>query len=552
MVSPLSQDAPRPGGGPGPEDATLTLRTLSGFTWAFLTSGGQALLSLAIMMTLSRLLTPQDFGMVALALVFIALAETAGRSGLGPALVQRADLTASHIAAALTLAVAGAVPLTATLWILAPLLCRLVGAPAAAPVLRILSWSVALSGAGLVSEHLLHRRLRFRALMTAALLSQAVGNGLVAIVLALMDWGVEALVWGVVARQAVFSAAVILLAPVPPRLFAGRRAIADLLRTGAGFSAIAVFSFLATRGLTLVIARTLGAAALGLYTRAHALAVVSARLGPVMAKVLLPSMARRQHRVERLRAVHRGGIEMLSLAVVPASLMIAMTAPEIIAVVLGRQWEGAVPALRILALAGVLQAFSALHVPVIRSLGAVYRETWRRALFFVLLMAGVWLASRWGLAAIAAAAVAAGVVLQGLLAHLALDLLGTRWTRLLRCLVPAVWTGLWSTAALWIAAAGVRRAALPPLVALALELAVWGATAGAATWCAPPFARPVSPHWALAQLPFSDMGWAGPRLRALFAHLTRRWPAPPPGEAAADRQTEAARPQAGASSRRGP
>ena len=111
------------------------------------------------------------------------MAETAGRSGLGPALVQRADLTASHIAAALTLAVAVAVPLTATLWILAPLLCRLVGAPAAAPVLRILSWSVALSGAGLVSEHLLHRRLRFRALMTAALLSQAVGNGLVAIVL---------------------------------------------------------------------------------------------------------------------------------------------------------------------------------------------------------------------------------------------------------------------------------------------------------------------------------------------------------------------------------
>ena len=301
----------------------------------------------------------------------------------------------------------------------------------------------------------------------------------------------------------------------------------------------------------LTSARTLGAAALGLYTRAHALAVVSARLGPVMAKVLLPAMARRQHRVERLRAVHRGGIEMLSLAVVPASLMIAMTAPEIIAVVLGPQWEGAAPALRILALAGVLQAFSALHVPVIRALGAVYRETWRRAVFFVLLMAGAWLASRWGLAAVATAAVAAGIVRQGLLAHLALDLLGTRWTGLLRCLVPAVWTGLWSTAAVWIATAGARSAALPPVVALALELAVWGAAAGAATWCAPHFARPASPHWALAQLPFNDMGWAGPRLRALFAHLARRWPAPPPGEAVPDRQTAAELPRAGASSRRG-
>ena len=119
-----------------------------------------------------------------------------------------------------------------------------------------------------------------------------------------------------VARQAVFSAAVMLLEPVQPRLFAGRREIADLLRTGSGFSAIAVFTFLANRGLNLVIARTLGAAALGLYTRAHALTVVSARLAPVMAKVLLPSMARRQHRAERLRTVHRSGIEMLSLQAV--------------------------------------------------------------------------------------------------------------------------------------------------------------------------------------------------------------------------------------------
>ena len=208
-MSRLSQHPPGPGAGREPQDAGLTLRTLSGFKWALLTSGGQALLSLAIVMTLSRLLAPQDFGMLAIALVFFALAETAGRSGLGPALVQRYDLTERHIATAL--------------WVLAPLLCSLVGEPQAAPVLRALSF----------------------------------------------------------------------------------------------------------------------ATALGLYTRAGALAVVSARLGPVMMQVLLPAMARRQHRIERLRAVHRGGIEMLSLAALPASLMIAVAAPEIVAVVLGPRSEGA-------------------------------------------------------------------------------------------------------------------------------------------------------------------------------------------------------------------
>ena len=512
----------RPDGGPEPAGAGLTLQTLSGFKWAFLTSFGQALLSLAILMILSRLLAPRDFGLLAIAMVFIALAETVGHRGLGQALVQRRDLTERHIATALTLALAVAVPLTAALWSLAPLLCRLVGEPEAAPVLRIMSLSVVISGAGLVSEHLLHRHLRFRALMTAAILSQIVGSGLVAVVLALMDPGAGALVWGVVARQAVFSAAVILQQPVRPQLFAGRREIADLLRTGAGFSAIAVFGFLANRGLDVVIIRTLGAAALGLYTRACALAVVSARLGPVIAKVLLPSMARCQHRVGRLRDVHRYGIEIFSIAVLPASLMIAVAAPEIVAVVLGAGWEGATPALRILALVGVLQAFSILHVPLIRSLGAVYRETWRRAVFFVLLMAGAWFASRWGLAAVAVAAGGAQIVLQWLLAQLALDLLGMRWASFLRCLIPALWTGLWSTAALWLAAAEVRSAALPPALALALELAAWGAAAVAASYYAPHFARPSFPHWALAQLPFGHMGRAGPPLRVILVHLARR------------------------------
>ena len=107
----------------------------------------------------------------------------------------------------------------------------------------------------------------------------------------------------------------------------------------------------------------------------------------------------------------------------------------------------------------------------------------------MLLIAGTWLASRWGLVA-----VAAGVVLQGLLAQLALDLLGTRWTSLLRCLVPA----------LWVAAAGARGAAMPPVAALALELAVWGAAAGAGTWLAPNFARPAFPRELLEEEEVDD------------------------------------------------
>ena len=341
-----------------------------------------------------------------------------------------------------------------------------------------------------------------------------------------MGHGVWALVWGAVARQAVFTLAAIAFAPPPRTLGAYRREAAQLLHTGAGFSALALLSVLSGQAARLTIAGTLGAATLGLYTRARALSLVTARLGPLLRKVLLPAMSRRQRRVERLRTVHLNGTELLALGAVPAGLMIAVCAPEIVAVVLGPQWDGAVPALRILALTGALQPLNALHVPVIRAMGAVYRETWRRALCFGLIAGGVLFASRWGLLGVVAAVSAVRVIQHALLTHLTLSLLELRFATLLRRVVPALWTALWATAALWLAAGAVRFAAWPALVALGFQLAAWGIAATVAAYFAPLFARPAFPHWGLVQFPFEGMGLPGRWTRGALQHLARRWPAP--------------------------
>ena len=512
--------------GAGDTPGGLASRTLTGLKWAFLTSVAQAILSLGIVMVLSRLLTPEAFGQLAIALIFLTLADTVGRRGLGPALVQRLHLTERHIATAFTLSVLIGVALAAALWWLAPWLARLLEAPRTAPILRALTLVTVFAGLGAVSEHRLRRALRFRALMRAAVVSQVIGNGLVPIALALMGHGVWALVWGTVARQAVFTLAVIASVPTPRALFAGPREAADLVHTGAGFSAIALLNQLTAQATHLVIARTLGAAPLGLYTRARALAVVPARLSPVLIDVLMPAMARRQRRTDRLRTVYLNGAEMMSLLALPASLTIAVSAPEVVAVVLGAQWGGAVPALVILAVAGVLQPFNALNVPLIRALGAVYRESWRRAAYLVLIVLSAWFGSRWGLAGVVAGVSAASVVLHGLLIHLALHLLGLRWRPLLARQVPALWAGAWAAAAVTVAAAAARGAAWPSIVGLALELAAGGSAAAAAVYYAPPPVRPTFPHWVLARLPLETMGPAARPVRRTLEHLARRWPAP--------------------------
>ena len=503
----------------------LTVRTLSGFKWAILNSAVQALLSLVIVIVLARLLTPQHYGQLAVAMVFITLADTLGRRGLGPAIVQRFELTERHIATGFTLSFATGAVLAGSIWVLAPWIARLLGDPDTAPILRTLALVTLITGVGVVSEHRLRRHLRFRALMAVSVVSKVIGGGFVAIGLALLDYGVWALVWGALARQAVFTLGATAFAP-PPRGFAARRREAvELLSTGAGFSALALIRVLSGQTVSLVIAGTLGAASLGLFNRATALSVVTARLSPLLRDVLVPSMARRQRRIGRLRTVHLNGVELLSLVALPTSLMIAVSAPEIVAVVLGERWEAAVPALRILALAGGVQAIGAVHVPVVRAMGAVYRETWRRALLYLLLFGGAWFASRWGLLGIVVAVSAAGLVRHALLTHLTLGLLGVRFNTLLARYLPALWVGLGATAALWLSVEATRRAGWPATAALAVQLPAWAAAAAVAAYCAPPFARPAFHHFGLVQLPFEGMGRAGRWARGALEHLARRWPA---------------------------
>ena len=501
---------------------SLTGRTLAGLKWAGLSAAAQALASLLILAVLSRLLTPADFGVLAIALIFVATADVLGHRNIGSALVQRSELTDRHVAAALTLSAAVAAILSGAVWGLAPALGRFFGEPTVAPVLGTLSLAIAIAGLATVPEFLLRRLLRFRALTAAELLSEVFGYGLVAIAMALLGFGVWALVWGAVARQAVFAAAVFMAGPRLPRPGLARRQARELLRLGGGFSSIAFFDLVARQGSRLLVGRWLGAASLGHYTRATALASLSGYPGRVLGGVLFPAMAQRQHRAERLGAVYLLGTEVLALLALLLGLTLAISAPEIVAVVLGPQWAAAVPVLKILGLGAAFRIGGLLNTPVTRALGALRRVTWRLALYAGLLLLGIAAASRWGLHGVAAAAVGAFVASWLMMTQLALSLLGLGWRDLLRRLLPALWAGGCAASTLWPTALLARAAGLPAAAALAVELAACCGAAALGIWHAPRCARPRSAGWGLARLPFDAMGRPGRWLHFALTQLSRR------------------------------
>ena len=137
-------EAGSPGSAPG--GSSLTARTLAGLKWAGLAAAAQALLSLSILAVLSRLLTPADFGLLAIAMIFVTAAQVLGHRNIGSAIVRYPGLTDRHVAAGLALSAAAGVLLAAGVWGLAPAAARFFGEPVVAPVLKTLSLAIVIAG----------------------------------------------------------------------------------------------------------------------------------------------------------------------------------------------------------------------------------------------------------------------------------------------------------------------------------------------------------------------------------------------------------------------
>ena len=368
---------------------SLTHRTINGMVWVAWGGGATAVLKMAVLVLLTRLLSPADFGVVSAALIVIGVSLTFSQLGLGPALVQRQDLDPRHISTAFFASIGFSLIVAGLVWLGAPFGATFFRMERLAPVVRVLALVFPIVGVSTVAENLLQRDLRFRLLANVDVLAYGVGAGLVGGTLALLGWGV----WSLVAAQltSALIRAVLLLGAAPPILHPRPTwaSLRELLEFGTGQSVARIAAFLANQVDNLVVGRWLGAVALGLYSRAYQLmATPTLLLGDVLDNVLFPTMARVQHEPRRLASAYLQGTALLALLTLPAGVVAAVLAPELVAVAFGSRWEALVAPFQVLALGMMFRTSYRMSDSVSRATGKVYRRAWRHALYAVLVFLG--------------------------------------------------------------------------------------------------------------------------------------------------------------------
>ena len=462
--------------------ANLTAQATSGLSWSALSTLALVVANLAYTATISRLLDPTEFGLMAMANLVVLFGQFFVRMGLASALVQKPELSDDDVRAASTAGILTGLVCLGLVWILAPAVGSLFDTPQVVPVLRGLGVSFLFMGWSMTGLGLLRREMRFRALSVISIGAYLVGYLVVGVGLALLGAGVWSLVAATVTStliQAVWQFA-LLRHPLRPVLrWKPYQAVCGY---GTRLQVAHVLDYLGGNLDTFAVARIASTAVLGQYSRAYYLVFqpLGNYLSTALTNVVFAALSRVQEDPTRLRRGFFSVTSLGTLLIFPLCAGMAVAAPDLVAVVLGPQWGPAVVLVPWFALAGGCHVASQLSQSVAEARAELNRSVAVQAGYLLVLAAFILLALPFtarGVWVIAAAVAAAE--LMRYLGYLVLvqRVLELRATQVWRAHVPAGFASAgvalaiagvhWALAGAWtVAALGME------IVAGALALAV--------------------------------------------------------------------------------
>jgi O-antigen/teichoic acid export membrane protein len=349
---------------------SLGWRATNAGAWAFALSMVNRLLTIIRSVVLARLLSPEDFGLMGIAMLVIGLITSFTQTGFNSALVQsKRGLEQKFLDTAWTVEAVRTVTLGAAMAVAAPLVGSFFDSPDAVALVRFLGVGVAVGGfvnTGVVSfdkDLEFQRRFVFRSVPNVVDLA-------VSVVLAIILGNAWALAFGWVAGRLAMVAASYIAHPHRPRVLLDREAVRSMWSFGVWTLASHTLIYFTLNLDDIVVGRVIDATALGLYTMAFTISqLTTTEITSVVNQVAFPAYARLQDSPPRLARAYTRTVQLVALASFPVAAGLWFVGPTVIELILGRQWIPMVPAFSILVLWGLIRSLLATTGPLFRGMG---------------------------------------------------------------------------------------------------------------------------------------------------------------------------------------
>ncbi len=381
---------------------SLTGSAIQGLIWGVGGKAGLILSNLLVLMVLSRLLTPAEFGLYAIAYLFIDFSFAIAHSGFGIALVQQQELRKSEVDACFTAFLLTGLAFAALLIATSGLLESTLEMPGLRLVLIAVAIAIPAKLAAGFYGFWLQREVKLKAYQNVQTLPTIVAGLAVTIPTALLGWGVWSLIIGYAVSVMIEYGLAYRLAGVRPQTTRALGQLRDMIHVGSATLTNRLIVFAGENFDKVAIASLIGGASLGLYNRATSLVFLPTKLlGLPIESVFLSMFSRLQDEKQRIAFFLERTIAFQAVLLIPAGIGLTLASPLLIRIILGGQWLEAIPVAQIL----FLVTFARLgYIPsemAAISVGKAWGATGRQLAFTLAMLIGATVASPGGIVWIA-------------------------------------------------------------------------------------------------------------------------------------------------------
>ena len=347
----------------------LKQKTLKGIGWSFADDAANQGIRFIVGLVLARLLTPHDFGIVGIALIFVSIFEDISDGGFSNALIQKKDPTPADYSTAFVVNLSFSTFLYAFLFFLAPHIAVFFNNPNLVLLMRVLSIIIVIDALMFVPKARLTKNLDFK-IQTKISIIASIISGLAGITYALIGGGVWALVAQQTVRHLVNTSLLWFINRKYFSVYFSKQSFASMFSFGSKILLSEFINSIYRHLFQIVIGKLYTPATLGQFTKAHQFGDLFSRIFTrVIQKVSYPVLSNIQNENDRLLAAYRMLIMYAMFISFASMLMLAAVAKPLIIILIGKEWLPSVLFLQILCFSLMLYPLHAINLNILKVKG---------------------------------------------------------------------------------------------------------------------------------------------------------------------------------------
>jgi len=376
----------------------LSHRVVKGGFWVFVSRGIERTFYITRLIILARILAPHDFGILGIAMLTMLTLENFSQTGFQAALIQKKEDIDAYLNSAWTVGIIRGFILFIILYFISPYVAVFFKTPQAEPIIRVIGFSFLIQAFTNIGVIYFQKELEFNKQLVFQL-SGTLADFVVAVSAALLLRSVWALVFGLLAGNAVRFVVSYLIHPYRPHLSFDIGKAKELFGFGKWVLGSSILMFLITQGDDIFVGKLLGATMLGFYQMAYRFSNTPAtEITHVISQVTFPAYSKLQDNIPKLREAYLKVLQLTAFLSFLLAGLIFVLAPDFTKIFLGEKWMPMVPAMQVLIFAGLVRSVAATSGSLIYAIGKPKKDTKLQIVRLIVLAALIYpFTVKWGI-----------------------------------------------------------------------------------------------------------------------------------------------------------